>query len=212
MKLEGQEEEIIMNLEEVKQFIEGNKENVEVKNYLQGFLSVEGVQQFLQDNKDAKSWFDSTVDKRTTKSLETWKTNHLEQLIDEEVKKRYPEKDAKDIELEKLKVEVEKMQREKQREILTNQAMKVASDKKLPLKLVDYFIGSDEETTKNNLEVLESVFQSSVQAVVEQRLKGDGYAPPNNSNKTDLTLESLKGMSQAEINQNWDSIKNLLKQ
>lgn len=201
-----------MNLEEVKQFIESNKETEEVKNYLQGFISVEGVQQFLQDNKDAKSWFDSTVDKRTTKSIETWKTNHLEQLIDEEVKKRFPEKDAKDIELEKLKVEVEKMQREKQREILTNQAMKVASDKKLPLKLVDYFIGSDEETTKNNLEVLESVFQSSVQAVVEQRLKGDGYAPPNNNNKTDLTLESLKGMSQAEINQNWDSIKNLLKQ
>lgn len=202
-----------MNLEEVKQFIEGNKENEEVKNYLQGFLSVEGVQQFLQDNKDAKSWFDSTVDKRTTKSLETWKTNHLEQLIDEEVKKRFPEKDAKDIELEKLKSEVEKMQREKQREMLTNQAMKIASDKKLPLKLVDYFIGSDEETTNNNLEVLESVFQSSVQAVVEQRLKGDGYAPPNNSNnKSNLTLESLKGMSQAEINQNWDSVKNLLKQ
>lgn len=212
MKLEGQEEEFIMNLEEVKQFIESNKESEEVKNYLQGFLSVEGVQQFLQDNKDAKSWFDSTVDKRTTKSLETWKTNHLEQLIDEEVKKRFPEKDAKDIELEKLKVEVEKMQREKQREILTNQAMKVASDKKLPLKLVDYFIGSDEETTNKNLEELDSVFQSSVQAVVEQRLKGDGYAPPNNNNKSDITLESLKGMSQAEINQNWDSIKNLLKQ
>lgn len=200
-----------MKWEDVKQFIESNKESEEVQSYLQGLLSVEGVQQFMQDNKEAKSWLDSTVDKRTTKSLETWKTNHLEQLIDEEVRRRFPEKDAKDIELEKLKAEVEQMQREKQRELLTNQAMKVASEKKLPLKLVEYFIGTDEEITSKNLEVLETVFQSSVQEVVEQRLKGEGYNPPQN-NKGTFTLDSLKGMSQAEINQNWDSVKNLLKQ
>lgn len=199
-----------MKWEDVQQFMQENKESEDVKAYLQGFLSVEGVQQFLQENKEAKGWLDSTVDKRTTKSLETWKTNHLEQLIDSEVKNRFPEKDAKDIELEKLKVEVEKMQREKQREVLTNQAMKVASDKKLPVKLVDYFIGDDEEGTNSNLEVLESVFQSSVQEIVEQRLKGDGYHPPQDHKGT-ITLESLNDMSQAEINQNWDSVKNLLK-
>ncbi|MFT4413904.1 DUF4355 domain-containing protein [Fredinandcohnia humi] len=201
-----------MEWKEVKQFIEENKGNEEVSGYLQGLLSVEGVQQFLQDNKEAKSWLDSTVDKRTSKSLETWKANHLEALINEEVKRRFPEKDAKDIELEKLKSEVEKMQREKQREILTNQAIKIASDKKLPLPLVDFFIGADEETTNANLEVLESVFQSSVQSIVEQRLKGDGYNPPRENHKGTLTLDSLKGMSQAEINQNWDSVKQLLKQ
>lgn len=69
-----------------------NKESEKVQAYLQGLLSVEGVQQFLQDNKEAKSWLDSTVDKRTTKSIETWKSNHLEQLIEEEVKARFPDK------------------------------------------------------------------------------------------------------------------------
>ena len=104
------------------------------------------------------------------------------------------------------------MKQEKQQESLTNQAIKIASDKKLPLPLVDFFIGADEETTKTNLEVFESVFQSSVQAIVEQRLKGEGYYPPKDNEKGTLTLEALKGMSQAEINQNWDSVKQLLKQ
>lgn len=201
-----------MKWEEVQQFLQENKASEEVKAYLQGYLSVEGVQQFLQDNKEAKSWFDSTVDKRTTKSLETWKSNQLEQLIEEEVKRRFPEKDAKDIELEKLKAEVEKMQQEKQREVLTNLAMKVANEKKLPLTLVDYFIGIDEETTKQNLDVLDSVFQSSIQTIVEQRLKGEGYHPPQESQQGTLTLEALNGLSQAEINENWDSVKKLLKQ
>lgn len=212
MELGGQKEEMSMEWQEVKQFLEENKESEGVKEYLQGLHSVEGIQQFLQDNKEAKSWFDSTVDKRSAKSLETWKTNHLEQLIEGEVKKRFPEKDPKDIELEKLKSEVEKMQQEKHREILTNKAMKEASDKKLPLPLVDFFIGADEEATKGNLDILETVFQSSVQAVVEQRLKGEGYNPPQEGTKGTLTLEALNGMSQAEINQNWDSVKQLLKQ
>ena len=43
---------------------------------------------------------DSTVDKRSAKSLETWKTNHLEGLLDTEIKKRFPAKDEKEIEME----------------------------------------------------------------------------------------------------------------
>ncbi|MGF7050092.1 hypothetical protein J2T13_004615 [Paenibacillus sp. DS2015] len=201
-----------MELEQVKQFIEENGTSEEVKLYLQGLnpISVEGIDQFLQSDKEGKSWFDSTVDKRTTKSLETWKTNHLEGLLNTEIKKRYPAKDEKEIEMEKLRAEVENMKLEKQREQLTIQAIKIASEKKLPLQLVDFFIGVDESTTTANLAAFEQSLQLAVQQQVEQRLKGDGYTPPQDSTGKKFTLDAIKGMSQDEINKNWDQVKQAL--
>ncbi|MET3212154.1 UNVERIFIED_CONTAM: hypothetical protein ABIC26_005170 [Paenibacillus sp. PvR008] len=201
-----------MNLQQVKQLIEENQTNEEWQSYLQGFnpYSVEGIEQFIQSNKDAKSWFDSTVDKRSAKSLETWKANHLEDLLNAEIKKRFPAKDEKEVEVEKLRAEVENMKLEKQRERLTSQAIKIASEKKLPLPLVDFFVGTDEETTTANLATLEQSLQLAIQQQVEQRLKGEGYTPPANSTGRTFTLDTIKGMSPNEINQHWDQVKQAL--
>jgi hypothetical protein len=201
-----------MDLDQVKQFIEANGSTAEVKAYLQGLnpINVEGIEQFIQSDKEAKSCFDSTVDKRTTKSLDTWKANQLEGLLDAEIKKRFPAKDEKEIEMEKLRAEVENMKLEKQRERLTSQAIKIASEKKLPLQLVDFFIGVDEPTTTTNLAALEQSLQLAVQQQVEQRLKGDGYTPPRNSTDKTFTLDTIKSMSSDEINKNWDQVKQVL--
>nr|WP_269320806.1 DUF4355 domain-containing protein [Paenibacillus sp. 1-18] len=164
----------------------------------------------MQSNKEGKSWFDSTVDKRSAKSLETWKANHLEDLLNAEIKMRFPAKDEKEIEVEKLRAEVENMKLEKQRERLTSQAVKIASEKKLPLPLVDFFIGADEEATTANLAMLEQSLQLAIQQQVEQRLKGEGYTPPASSTSSTFTLESIKGMSPNEINQHWDQVKQAL--
>ncbi|MGG1619449.1 DUF4355 domain-containing protein [Paenibacillus sp. NRS-1781] len=201
-----------MNLEQMKQLIEENQTNEEWQTYLQGLspYSVEGIEKFIQSNSQAKSWFDSTMDKRSAKSLETWKTNHLESVVDAEIKKRFPAKDEKEIEVEKLRAEVEHMKLEKQRERLTSQAIKIASEKKLPLPLVDFFIGADEEATTANLGMLEQSLQLAIQQQVEQRLKGDGYTPPAGSTGSTFTLDSIKGMSPNEINQHWDQVKQVL--
>ncbi|MFK4304720.1 hypothetical protein ABH892_004887 [Paenibacillus sp. RC254] len=201
-----------MNLEQMKQLIEENQTKEEWQMYLQGLnpYSVQGMEQYIQSNQRAKSWFDSTVDKRSAKSLETWKANHLESAVDAEIKKRFPAKDEKEIEVEKLRAEVENMKLEKQRERLTSQAVKIASEKKLPLPLVDFFIGADEEATTVNLGMLEQSLQLAIQQQVEQRLKGDGYTPPAGSTSNTFTLDSIKGMSPNEINQHWDQVKQAL--
>ncbi|WP_149093789.1 DUF4355 domain-containing protein [Paenibacillus terrae] len=201
-----------MNLEQMKQLIEENQTNEEWQTYLQGLnpYSVEGIEQYIQSNQQAKSWFDSTVGKRSAKSLETWKTNHLESAVDAEIKKRFPAKDEREIEVEKLRAEVENMKLEKQRERLTSQAVKIASEKKLPLPLVDFFIGTDEEATTANLAMLEQSLQLAIQQQVEQRLKGDGYTPPTSSTSSTFTLEAIKGMSSSEINQHWEQVKQAL--
>jgi len=183
-----------MTFEEVKQFLqseEGKKE--EVIAYLQETnpLTVARVQEFLDVDQEAKSWLDSIKDKHLSKGLETWKTNNLESLISDEIKKRFPEKDEKELEVEKLRSEIEKMKQEKLRESLTNKAIKTATEKGLPIELVDFFIGADEEKTTLNLKALEDTFNLSVQKMVEQRLKGEGYVPPKDSDNKQSDLDSL---------------------
>lgn len=169
-----------MNFEEVKAFLESEEGKAqEVTAYLQGLVpvTVAKVESFI-NTTEGKSWLDSAKDKHLQKGLETWKANNLEGLLDTEIKKRFPEKDPKDVEMEKLKNEIEQMKLSKEKEALTNKAMKLAGEKGLPLDLVSFFIGTDENSTSANLKALEDTFQASVQKGLEERLKANGYTPP----------------------------------
>ncbi|MEI5909460.1 DUF4355 domain-containing protein, partial [Bacillus spongiae] len=98
---------------------------------------------------------------------------------------------------------------EKKREELRNEAIKVANEKKLPLDLVDFMLGENQETTNTNLETLEKVFSSHTQQIVEERLKG-GYKPPSNNDGKTLTIEAIQNMSEDEINENWEAVQQVL--
>lgn len=175
-----------MDLNEVKSFIESNKDNEEVKTYLQGFnaMSVDSVSKFLNENKDAKSWFDSEKDKHGSKSLETWKTNNLQKTIDEEIKKRFPEADPKDIKMKELELKLENMQKEAFKKELTNTAIKTATEKQLPLEIIDFLLGSDLETTNKNIETFKNIFDGYVQKNVEARISNNAYTPPSGGGNT----------------------------
>lgn len=175
-----------MDLNEVKQFINDNKDNVEVKGYLQGLnkISVEGIQEFLAENEDGKSWLDSEKDKHLSKGLETWKANNLQKEIDKKINELYPAETEEKKQLRELNAKIERMETEKQREVLKNKALTIASEKKLPInKIIDLVLGSDEETTLSNITKFEEIFGASVQSAVEERLKGNGYTPPNNASE-----------------------------
>lgn len=175
-----------MNIEELKQYLESNKDNQDVLGVVKQFapkqeIGLDEVKQLTETNENVKKWFESERDKFFSSSLTTWKSNNLEKLLDEEVRRRFPQKDEKDIELEKIKAELAKIQQEKQYETLKSKALSVASDKKIPTSLIPYFIGDDEESTVKNLVAFESVMETYVKTQVDERLKGS-YQPPNNNN------------------------------
>lgn len=183
-----------MTFEEVKEFLKSEAGKAsEVTAYLQELnpLTVVSLQEYIDKTPEGKSWLDSVKDKHLQKGLETWKTNNLESLLNDEIKKRFPEKDEKELEVEKLKAEIEKMKQEKLKETLTNKAIKIATEKNLPIELVDFFIGTDEQATVSNVKVLEDTFSQYVQKSVEQRLKGDGYVPPKDNDVKQGNLENL---------------------
>lgn len=169
-----------MTLQELKTFLESaDGKTEEVTAYLRGLFPADlKAAQAFAETAEGKSWLDSVKDKHLQKGLETWKANNLETLLEAEVKKLFPEKDPKEIEVEKLKSEITTMKTEKQREALQNKAMRLAGEKGLPLELVSFFVGENEEVTQQNLGKLEETFASAVQKSLETRLKTDSYTPP----------------------------------
>jgi hypothetical protein len=180
-----------MTFEEVKKYMEENKGSDEVKAYLQGLATVEGMQNFFTQNEDGKKWLDSEKDKHLNKGLDTWKVNNLQKELDKKILELYPEETEEKKQLRELNAKIEKMESEKQREVLKNKALTLAAEKKLPInKVIDLVLGNDEESTISNISRFEEIFSSSVQTAVEERLKSNGYTPPN-SNGNDTKAKNL---------------------
>lgn len=164
-----------MNLEEIKKWLEEHKDQEDVKAYLGELSAVspDKVKGFLETG-EGKKLLQPILDKHFSKSLETWKANNLEKIVDEEVRKRNPQKTPEQIEIENLRKEIEAERKARAREALVNKALKVAKEKNLPDGIIDFFIAEDEETTLNNLGKFEETFTKAVQAAVDAKFKENG--------------------------------------
>lgn len=164
-----------MNIEEIKQFLEQNKENEEVKAFVGELsaVSADKVKGFLE-TEEGKKVLQPRLDQHFTKGLETWKANNLEKIVEEEVSKRNPSKTPEQLEVEKLRKEIEAEKAARNRETLVNKALKAADEKKLPKDVIDFFIGENEDSTLENLSKLEESFNAAVQTAVEVKFKESG--------------------------------------
>lgn len=184
-----------MTFEEFKVFYNENKDKEEVISFVQGLnpLTLDRIKAFVAEDKDSKSWLDSEKDKYYQKAFKTFQDNgNLEKMINDEVKKRFPDKSEKDIELEKVKAELEKIKTDAFRKELANKAIKTLNEKKLPLDIVDLLVSQDEESTNKNIETLEQVFSTHIETLVNERLK-TGYTPPKGDNKNvDISKMSME--------------------
>jgi len=191
----------IENFEEVKIYIEANKDNADVKDYVGGFITSDRVNSFL-DGEDGKKLLQPKLDTYHAKGLDSWRANNLDKLYQERFAKENPTADPKDIAFKQLQAQFDKMQSDSNKKDLTNKALKMAQEKKLPVELVDFFVGSDEETTTKNLQAFESVFTAQVETLVLERLKG-GYKPAigtkSPSGKNPWSAESFNLTEQGKI-------------
>ncbi|MBF7155999.1 DUF4355 domain-containing protein [Bacillus albus] len=175
-------------------------------------ITLEAVQSFINDDDSGKKWLQSLTDTRVTDAIKTYENKTLPKKIEDEIAKRFPAETEDQKQLRNLKQQFERLEAEKQTETLKNKALSIATEKGLPTKLVDYFIGSDEETTITGLGVLEEVFSLAVQQAVEEKFKQGGRdpKPPGEPGKA-LSKEAIEKMTPDEINANWEQIEKFLK-
>lgn len=144
-------------------------------------LTLDAFKEKIANDKDFKAFMDSEKDKHSTKSLETWKTNNLQKLIDDAVTKANPQETPEQKRIRELEARIEASEKDSLKKDLTNRALKTLTEKKLPTDLVNFIVGADEDTTTKNLETLTNIFSSHDEAIKTEILKGSSYTPPGGS-------------------------------
>ncbi|WP_437273251.1 DUF4355 domain-containing protein [Staphylococcus aureus] len=191
-----------MNIEEVKSFFEEHKDDKEVKDYLKGLktVSVDDVKGFL-DTEEGKRFIQPELDRYHSKGLESWKEKNLEDLIEQEVRKRNPEQSEEQKRISALEQELEKRDAEAKREKLRSNALGKAQELNLPTSLVDRFLGDSDEDTEQNLKVLKETFDKYVQEGVESKFKSSGRDVKESQNQ-DFDPSNVKSIEEMakEIN------------
>ncbi|MDF3139671.1 DUF4355 domain-containing protein [Staphylococcus aureus] len=191
-----------MNIEEVKSFFEEHKDDKEVKDYLNGLktVSVDDVKGFL-DTEEGKRFIQPELDRYHSKGLESWKEKNLEDLIEQEVRKRNPEQSEEQKRISALEQELEKSDAEAKREKLRSNALGKAQELNLPTSLVDRFLGDSDEDTEQNLKALKETFDKYVQKGVESKFKSSGRDVKESQNQ-DLDPSNVKSIEEMakEIN------------
>lgn len=138
----------------------------------------------------------SETDKRVSQALKTQQKKYEKQLSLSKLDGSEREKAEKDNRIAELEEQLAQFQIERNKSELKS----VLSTRGLSAEFADIInISDDIEASQANIEKLDRLFKAAVKAEVEKRLAGN--APKGNSaNAAEITKETAKHMSIAEIN------------
>lgn len=166
-----------MNFEEIKKFLDENKDSEEVKGFIGGLVTTDRVMDFITNTEDGKKLMQKEKDSHFTKSLETWKTNNLNKLVEDEIVKKFPAETEAEKKIRQLQADFESEKKGRLKSDLKGKAIKALTEKGIPLDFADHFIGEDDETTTANLAKLESIWTPALTKAVEAKFAAGGRDP-----------------------------------
>ena len=174
-----------MNIEELMQFVEVKEgKDDELVDYLRGkMLTPEGVKSYLEKaiasdpSTEERRTVQPFLDKYHNKGLETWKKNHLESIIEDEVVKRNPGETEEQKRIRKLEEKLAQAEQRERQSRLKAYASTLATQKGLPVDLVGFFVGEDETATETNLDALHNIMEDQIETRVKARFRDTGRQP-----------------------------------
>jgi hypothetical protein len=199
-----------LTIKDVQDFINGNQEQPEVKEFLTSLKQVDfsTAKGLIETSDEGKAYLSSFADSKITKAIKTYEEKTLNKKIDEEISKRYPNDSEEAKEIKRLRAEFEKVQNESKREKQLNNALKYANEKKIPAKYVDKLIGDDDESTYKNLDEFGAFVTDYVKISVEEKFKQNGTSAPDIDNKQkQFTADDVSKMTREQFLANAQYIK-----
>ena len=166
-----------VDFEALKALVEAGDKSAFEKHVFEA-LEKGDVQSAAKANKDVMSEIDSVKDTHHKTALETWKTNNLETLINDEVAKRNPQETPEQKQIRELQERLDAKEKAEQRSKLREKALTYMTEKgydgKFATKYVDRFLADDESATNATLDEFKKDFDSVVQAQVDSKFKSSG--------------------------------------
>lgn len=154
-----------------------------VKGFINKGLTLDAFKSKLKE-KDFKAFLETEGGKDFEKRLKEWKKNNLEKELEPFIQEKYPDlvTDPTQKKLLELEKELEKERTANARKDLITEAIKYATEKKIPTSLVENFLGEDLEKTKVNLDSFVESINPWVQEQVDERLGASSWVPGGNGN------------------------------
>ena len=167
-------------------------ENIE-NNVVNEEIKVESTDTNQVEVKEEKTFTQEELDKILSKKFAQWQKKTEEAKAEAERK-------AKLTEAEKLaeeRKEFERMKMQFEYEQRVNSTSKTLASYNLPIEFSDFLVGENEEVTNKRIELFKDAFNSSLEKMVNERLKGN---PPKvaTSTKTGLSKDDFRKMNRAQ--------------
>ena len=152
-------------------------------------ITLEQFKNALENNTECKGYFDSlcdkTVNSRLDKGIESWKEKNLNNLIETEINKRYPQKSEAELQFEEQQKQLEQIQAEKQQLQLQIKYQNLMAENNLPLEVLDFVAGADIQSTIDNInrfkEMVEGMVEKRARKIMDEKLHLSNYKPPSAS-------------------------------
>ena len=194
---------LIEGLEDETDVLETLKEQEEIKGLIKPFdvekITLEDFKKVITENKEIKGYYTSEKDRAVSKGIETFKSNNLQKLIDEELKKKSNEGLSEEaIQLKELQAKFEALEKEKTISELKGKYTKLLSEKGLSTELIDFVFNEDEEIFNSNVDKINSIIENSINAKTNEILNNNEYIPPSNGgsnlNRDEEILKKILGI------------------
>lgn len=185
---------LIESLEDEADVLDTLKEQEEIKGLIKPFdvekITLEDFKKVITDNKEIKGYYTSEKDRAVSKGIETFKSNNLQKLIDEELKKKSNEGLSEEaIQLKELQAKFEALERKKTISELKGKYTKFLAEKGLNAELVDFVFNEDEEIFNSNVERINNILQNSINLKTNEILNNNEYIPPTSGGGSINTAE-----------------------
>ena len=133
-----------------------------------------------ETKEEVKTFTQEEVNTMITKRLEREKKNAEAEKAEAEKLAKLSESDRQKAIFDKQSKELEESKLSFQNERLKFEAVKIMTDKQVPISFIDMLVAKDAETTYTNIDTFKSNFDKAVQKAVEERFKSGGREPNNN--------------------------------
>ena len=198
---------LIENLEDEAEVLDILKEHEEIKSLAKDFdvnsITLEDFKTMLANNETIKGYHMSTLDSAVSKGVESFKTNKMPSYIEKAIEDKANEgKTPEQIKLVELEQKLANMEKEKTKAELMAKYTKTLNEKNLPSELVNFIITDNEEVINENIGKFENMFKSTVDSLVQEKLKGGQYVPPKGetpTTKNPFSKEHFNLTEQAKI-------------
>ena len=193
-----------MNLEDVKKYLEENKENEEVVDFMKSIqqpITRDAVEAWCQDGV-GRSWLDRSCDIYATKAVNTarenaiakFKAEELPKLIDDAIKAKSNEGLTPDqMKIKELEEKMAKYEAEKAEALMLETNRNKLKENGMNTDLAKYI------KTDDDIDFFKNLINDSVKTEVKNKLGNSSYRPPVvDNNLNTITKEQFNKMGYKE--------------